>query len=43
MIAYSTGLYKTREIFKMGIVLDLIGIVILVTAVTWIWELFGLV
>ncbi len=43
MIAYSTGLYKTREIFKMGIVLDLIGIAILVTAVAWIWELMGLV
>ena len=43
MIAYSTGLYKTREIFKMGIVLDLIGIVILVTAVAWLWGLLGLV
>ena len=43
MIAYSTGLYKTREIFKMGIILDLIGIAILVSAVVWVWQLMGLV
>ena len=35
MIAYSTRLFSTREIFRTGIVLDLIGIVVLVTAVVY--------
>jgi sodium-dependent dicarboxylate transporter 2/3/5 len=42
MIAYSTRLYTTREIFRAGILLDLIGIVILVTAVVGIWYALGL-
>ncbi len=42
MIAYSTKLFTAREIFRMGIVLDLIGIVILVTAVVGAWHLLGL-
>lgn len=42
MIAYSTRLFTTREIFRTGIVLDLIGIVLLVTAVAWFWSLVGL-
>ena len=43
MIAYSTRLFTAREIFRIGIVLDLIGIVILVTAVVGLWQLFGIV
>ncbi|MEA2023171.1 MAG: SLC13 family permease [Actinomycetota bacterium] len=43
MIAYSTHLYTAGQIFRRGIVLDLVGIVLLVFAVTRIWEFFGLV
>jgi len=43
MIAYATNLYTTREIFRAGIVLDLIGIALLVTAVASIWRLVGIV
>ena len=43
MIAYSTRLFTTREIIRMGIVLDLIGIVLLVTAVEAVWQLLGLI
>ena len=43
MIAYSTKLFTAREIFRVGIVLDVVGIVILVTAVVGLWHLFGLV
>jgi len=43
MIAYSTRLYTTREIFRTGIVLDLVGIGLLVTAVVGLWRLFGVV
>jgi sodium-dependent dicarboxylate transporter 2/3/5 len=43
MIAYSTRLFTAREIFRLGIVLDGIGIVILVTAVIGLWRLFGIV
>jgi solute carrier family 13 (sodium-dependent dicarboxylate transporter), member 2/3/5 len=41
MIAYSTKLFTTREIFRTGIVLDLLGIVLLVTVVSWIWQVLG--
>jgi hypothetical protein len=43
MIAYSTRLFTAREIFRLGIVLDVVGIVILVTAVVGLWHLFGIV
>ncbi|MDA1195388.1 MAG: DASS family sodium-coupled anion symporter [Planctomycetota bacterium] len=43
MIAYSTRLFTTREIFRFGIVLDLLGLILLVTVLAWIWRLFGLV
>lgn len=43
MIAYSTGLLGAREIFRVGIVLDLIGLTLLLTVVAWLWRLFGLV
>jgi sodium-dependent dicarboxylate transporter 2/3/5 len=41
MIAYSTGLFSTREIFRVGIALDAAGIGILVTAVLGTWRLLG--
>ena len=43
MIAYSTRLFKAREIFRMGVVLDLLGVVALVTLVVGLWNLLGLV
>jgi sodium-dependent dicarboxylate transporter 2/3/5 len=43
MMAYSTKLFTTREIFGTGIVLDLLGIVVLVTGVIGFWSMIGLV
>lgn len=43
MMAYSTGLFSSRAIFKTGIVLDLIGLILLITGVTAFWRLIGLV
>jgi sodium-dependent dicarboxylate transporter 2/3/5 len=43
MIAYSTQLYSAGQIFRVGIVLDLVGIGLLVTAVIAIWQLLGIV
>jgi sodium-dependent dicarboxylate transporter 2/3/5 len=43
MIAYSTGLFTSRGIFRIGIVLDLVGIGLLVTVVIAIWRALGLV
>ena len=43
MIAYATRLYTAGQIFRKGIALDIIGILVLVFAVTWIWNLLGLV
>lgn len=43
MLAYSTGLFDTSEIFRRGIVLDLIGILILSFGMVWIWDLLGAV
>jgi sodium-dependent dicarboxylate transporter 2/3/5 len=43
MIAYSTGLFSSRDIFRVGIVLDLVGIGLLVTVVIAIWRVVGLV
>ncbi len=42
MIAYSTELFSTREIFRVGIVLDAVGVGILVTAVIGIWRALGI-
>ncbi len=42
MIAYATRLYRAGQIFRTGIVLDLIGLVLLVFVVTRVWELLGL-
>ncbi len=43
MIAYSTKLFTTREIFRTGIAIDIVGVILLVTVVTWIWQLLGVV
>lgn len=37
--AYDTGFFKMKEIFRIGIVLDLIGIVVVLVMT---WMLFGL-
>jgi sodium-dependent dicarboxylate transporter 2/3/5 len=42
MIAYSTRLYSAAEIFRTGIVLDLVGLLLLVFGVTQIWDWLGL-
>lgn len=39
MLAYDTGFFKMKEIFRIGIVLDLIGIVVVLVMT---WTLFGL-
>lgn len=39
MLAYDTGFFKVKEIFRIGIVLDLIGIVVVLVMT---WTLFGL-
>jgi sodium-dependent dicarboxylate transporter 2/3/5 len=43
MIAYATRLYTAREIFRTGIALDALGLLLLVTVVRGLWSLFGLV
>jgi solute carrier family 13 (sodium-dependent dicarboxylate transporter), member 2/3/5 len=43
MIAYSTKLFTAREIFRTGIAIDIVGVVLLVTVVTWMWGLLGVV
>jgi sodium-dependent dicarboxylate transporter 2/3/5 len=43
MLAYSTGLYHPRELLRIGGVLDVIGLAVLVLAVTQVWRLLGLV
>jgi solute carrier family 13 (sodium-dependent dicarboxylate transporter), member 2/3/5 len=43
LLAYSTRLYTPGEIFRVGVVIDLLGLVLLVTAVAWFWQLVGIV
>lgn len=43
LLAYSTRLYTPGEIFRIGVILDAVALVLLVTAVTWIWHLLGVV
>lgn len=43
MMAYSTGFFEARDIFRRGIVLDLIGILLLSFGVIWIWRWLGVV
>jgi sodium-dependent dicarboxylate transporter 2/3/5 len=41
LLAYSTRLYTPAQIFRVGIILDLVGIVLLSVGVVWIWQLLG--
>jgi sodium-dependent dicarboxylate transporter 2/3/5 len=43
MIVYSTGMFKVGEIFRRGVVVDLLGALILSFGVVWIWRWFGIV
>jgi sodium-dependent dicarboxylate transporter 2/3/5 len=43
MMAYSTGFFKASEIFKRGLALDLLGLILLSFGVIWIWWLLGVV
>jgi len=43
LLAYSTGLFTPGRIFRVGIVLDIIGLLLLVTVMTWLWQVFGVV
>lgn len=43
MIAYATKLYTAGQIFRKGVVLDVVGILLLVLVVVRVWEAFGLV
>jgi sodium-dependent dicarboxylate transporter 2/3/5 len=43
MMAYSTGFFKTSEIFRRGVILDVIGVTILSLGVIWVWRLLGVV
>ena len=43
LLAYSTELFTTREIFRTGIALDFAGVVLLTTAVVAFWGAVGLV
>jgi sodium-dependent dicarboxylate transporter 2/3/5 len=43
MIAYSTGMFQGKDIFRRGVVLDLVGVLVLSFGVVWIWQLLGVV
>jgi sodium-dependent dicarboxylate transporter 2/3/5 len=43
MMAYSTGFFGARDIFKRGVVLDFVALLILSFGVLWIWQLLGVV
>lgn len=43
MMAYSTGLFRPQDIFRRGILLNVIGLLILSFGVIWIWQLLGIV
>lgn len=43
MIAFSTGYFNVREVFKIGIILDIIGIIILTVCMVFIWAMLGLI
>jgi sodium-dependent dicarboxylate transporter 2/3/5 len=42
MLAYSTGFFEAKDIFKRGIVLDLVAILVLSFGIIWIWQLLGM-
>ncbi|HEX6140982.1 MAG TPA: SLC13 family permease [Candidatus Limnocylindria bacterium] len=41
LLAYSTRLFTPAQIFRVGIFLDLAGILLLSAVVVWIWQLLG--
>lgn len=43
MMAYATGFFHTSEIFRRGIIIDLLGVLLLSFVVVWIWWLWGAV
>jgi sodium-dependent dicarboxylate transporter 2/3/5 len=42
MIAYATGLFTAGGIFRKGILLDLLGILVLSLGIVQIWHLMGI-
>ncbi len=43
MISYSTGYFSVKEIFRIGSILDLIGVLLLSTISVFLWLGFGLI
>ena len=43
MLAYSTRLYTPAQIFRVGIALDMVGILLLSFVMVWIWSLLGVI
>jgi len=43
MISYSTGYFSVKEIFRIGSILDIIGILLLSTVSVFLWLGFGLI
>ena len=41
MITYSTGYYRQRDLFKVGIVADISGILIIYFVASFVWKLMG--
>lgn len=43
MISYSTGYFSVKEIFRVGSILDIVGIIVLSTVSVFLWIAFGLI
>jgi sulfite exporter TauE/SafE len=43
MMAYATGYFQAQDIFKRGIILDILGVALLSFGIIWLWRLLGLV
>jgi len=43
MLAYDTGLFTAGEILRTGSLLDVAGLLLLVTVVAWFWDALGVV
>lgn len=43
MMAYSTGLYTSWQIFRAGFVVEVVGLILLVGGLTWFWTAIGIV
>jgi sodium-dependent dicarboxylate transporter 2/3/5 len=41
LLAYATRLFTPGRIFSVGIVLDIAGLILIVTVMAWIWQLLG--